>query len=483
MRPLNSHPHLEEFMTPTPRLPLALVVLGFLLSDVALAQVGICKTGADCSMRKLTTNNALYPAGVQQCLKIPGSTFTWGWYQNGATELDLGYGTNCGLSANVVAFSSSAITGAVPFTGTFLAGAGAIGTPSYSFASDSNTGFYLVGADQLGVQTAGTRSFNFSATPGYLEGATALARLKLDGSVGACLDYNSAASMCVANGSATLSPGANGMRVIGTAPISMAWAATPAINADSNDGRAYWARAAPSSVTPPVDLGGFPHPVLQRHVFGLDMGFESASTPTFYPATPRLGAGAATVTPSDAAAAATQAIGANPLTFDARTSVTTAAAGSISSMVTSAFIRRATQSPRWCQKVSMSTTANIRVWLGIASALPGSNDNPANSGQSFRYSTTAGDSKWQACYANGVGSTCVDTGVAPSSGTATFDTLCIDCLEGGTTACTWWVNGVARLRQTSGLGAGYPFFPYYSVEARTASAVTLYAGNSSVELY
>jgi hypothetical protein len=147
------------------------------------------------------------------------------------------------------------------------------------------------------------------------------------------------------------------------------------------------------------------------------------------------------------------------------------------------FIRNVGMSPRWCQKVSLSTTSNIRAWVGMANALPGSSDSPANGAVSFRYSTVAGDSAWQWCYANGVSTTCATTSVTPSSGTGTYDTLCIDCREGLSTACTWWVNGVARARQTSGLPTGSPFFPYFSVEARSAAAVTGYEGAVSVEMH
>lgn len=446
-----------------------------LLASTALAQVGVCKTGTNCSIRRLTTTNALYPAGYQQCLRSPGSTFTWGWYQNSTTSLDLGYGTDCGLSANVFTVSSSAISGAVAFTGSFRAMSASAATPSYSFSSDSNTGLYNAGADQIGVSTAGTRSFNFNATPGYLEGSVAASKLKLDGTVGACLDYNATASVCAQSNLIQIATE--------TAATAFSPLSTRIIQTDANTYRFYWQGLAASNQSPPFDLGGHPHPVMQQRTYALDMGYESSSTPTFYPVAPRLGGASATVTPVDAAAASTQVVGTTPNQYDARTSTTAAAAGSISSLVTTAFIRRASSSPRWCQKVSMSTTSDIRVWVGFANALPGANDSPANGGQSFRYSTTAGDSKWQACYANGVGSTCVDTGKAPSSGTSAYDTLCIDCRQGGVTRCTWWVNGTATNTITSGLGAGYPMFPYYSVEARAAAAVSLYAGPQSTEVY
>jgi hypothetical protein len=44
------------------------------------------------------------------------------------------------------------------------ASAGVVGTPSMSFSSDANTGFYSSGADQIGVTTNGVNTFNFTST-------------------------------------------------------------------------------------------------------------------------------------------------------------------------------------------------------------------------------------------------------------------------------------------------------------------------------
>ncbi len=459
-----------------------------LFASLALAQTGVCKTGADCTnIRKLKTLGSVNLG-------------------NGCVLVNTGAGTTQFSCAPFMATNQNFSSGANSIlswgAGFVSMGVGSAAIPQVYFSGDTNNGFYSPAADNIGVTTNGTRSFVFNATAGVLEGPTTANKLTL-GATSSLTTADSTVSAGTSN--VTLNPGSgyidafgplrnttasvgvtvddpDGFQLVGVIATAMAGRAK-AFQSNSTDGRVYWAPTTPTAQTPPIDIGGFPHPVMQRHVFGLDMGFESSATPTFYPATPRLGGASATVTVVDAAASATQAIGANPVTYDARTSVTTAAIASISTVITSAFIRRATQSPRWCQKVSLSTAANIRVWLGIASALPGSNDSPATSHEAFRYSTTAGDSKWQACYGNGVGTTCVDTGVAPSALTTTFDTLCIDCIEGGTTACVWWVNGVAKLRQTAGLGAGYPLLPFYSVEARAASAVTLYAGNSSVELW
>jgi hypothetical protein len=62
-------------------------------------------------------------------------------------------------------------------TDTFLAGDGSIAAPSYSWESDPDNGFFLVGANQIGVVTGGTKRFDF--TTGYLAGiATGAAAIK-----------------------------------------------------------------------------------------------------------------------------------------------------------------------------------------------------------------------------------------------------------------------------------------------------------------
>jgi len=47
---------------------------------------------------------------------------------------------------------------------TILAANGSAGSPSFSFASDTNTGIYRVGADELGLTTGGTQRFHIDAS-------------------------------------------------------------------------------------------------------------------------------------------------------------------------------------------------------------------------------------------------------------------------------------------------------------------------------
>lgn len=92
--------------------------------------------------------------------------------------------------------------------------------PVYTFSADQDTGLYRVGTNQLGVTTAGTRSFNFSATAGLLEGITSTPQLKLDNTSGACLDYNaSSAFVCARSGTSVIA--ATGTVTLQGSPINI----------------------------------------------------------------------------------------------------------------------------------------------------------------------------------------------------------------------------------------------------------------------
>ena len=54
---------------------------------------------------------------------------------------------------------------------TIIAPVGAVGAPSYSFASDSNTGIYRIGADNIGVTCAGAKVLDISASGLAVTGA------------------------------------------------------------------------------------------------------------------------------------------------------------------------------------------------------------------------------------------------------------------------------------------------------------------------
>lgn len=112
------------------------------------------------------------------------------------------------------------------FKGTAVSnGAGTAASPSYTFTTDTNTGLYSVDADQLGVSTAGVRSFKFSQTAGKLEGVSAAPVLDLNTSAGACLSYGSTSSICAATNIVSISAttynfvSANAIIQMGTVPV------------------------------------------------------------------------------------------------------------------------------------------------------------------------------------------------------------------------------------------------------------------------
>ncbi len=92
-------------------------------------------------------------------VSLPGYTFTGdtnsGIYSIGADQVGITTGGTLRLSA-----STTDITVTLPF----LAGAGLVTAPSFSFSGDPNTGLYSVGADQVGLATGGTLRLTASTT-------------------------------------------------------------------------------------------------------------------------------------------------------------------------------------------------------------------------------------------------------------------------------------------------------------------------------
>lgn len=120
-------------------------------------------------------------------------------------------------STGITLFNAGSLV--LPATGTVVAGNGGVGTPSITVVGDQNTGLYSIGADQLGVQTGGARSFNFSATAGVLEGITSVPKLVLDNTSGACVQYTGA-SVCSASNIVTVSA-SSGLALNSATPLVM----------------------------------------------------------------------------------------------------------------------------------------------------------------------------------------------------------------------------------------------------------------------
>ncbi len=71
-------------------------------------------------------------------------------------------------------------SGATPTFAGLLAGDGTAAAPSMSFAADTDTGFYRVGANEIGFTANGTRSFTLS-TDGVLKGVQGANYLEMNG--------------------------------------------------------------------------------------------------------------------------------------------------------------------------------------------------------------------------------------------------------------------------------------------------------------
>ncbi len=72
---------------------------------------------------------------------------------------------NSNLSDIATALTQSlATTGVTPMTGPLLAASGTLAAPSYAFSGATGTGWYLSGANQIGIVTNGTLAVTISAT-------------------------------------------------------------------------------------------------------------------------------------------------------------------------------------------------------------------------------------------------------------------------------------------------------------------------------
>lgn len=453
-----------------------------LASSLAFGQADICRQGMWCKTWKLSTSST--------------TSLAAGCFVSGSGANNVGCDTVFSTNRTLTMGTNGRI---------YLAD-GTAALPSATFSVDPNTGFFSRAADNLGITTGGVEWGYFSSTPGIIVGNSAAAQLEISGTRSR-LTYSTAYLEAGPGPAVTINAGsgytnfdntslrrndtgaltiddAQGVALVGVAAASLpaSGAGTAqALQTDTGQGRLWYRRTTTNATTPWVDLAGSPHGVLERHYWELTAGMESAVQHQWYPRAPFIGAAAVGLpTYVDAAGATTVQLGTTPNVFDARGSVTLAAAASTSTMLAPLIVRTASRAPRWCAKVALSSATSIRSWVGLTSALPGATDNPATSHVSFRYSTNASDSKWQYCFANGVSTTCADTGVPPN--TSGFETLCIDCREGGSTACNFWVNGAVVGRVTSGLPTGFPLGPFYTVEALAASARTIWAGSISVEV-
>lgn len=358
------------------------------------------------------------------------------------------------------------------------AGQGTAAAPTVTFSGAPTTGLYRIGATSLGMSFGGVSGLSFQSGV-IMNGNFGQLQISNVGAGMTATAGGQATSFNVFTDGATMGVGYQGLSFnpAGGFPVNWTATRTATIHHDQGTGRIWFRETTTPAATPPYDLGGFPHPVLQRRAYVVDIGTESAVAPTWQVA-PRVGATTATVTVAEATNAATT-VGAAPYVWDLRTSSTSSVSGNTASLITTAFAKR-NRGPRWCARVLASSKTSVRLWAGLSSALPGSSDTPsANNHASFRLSTAASDANWQACSSDGTTQTCTDTTV--TADTTAGNLLCIDCRS--STTCTYWVDGVARVAKTNNLpAAATNMAPFHSVETLSAAVRSLSTSSISVEV-
>lgn len=136
------------------------------------------------------------------CIHNVASTYYPSLMTSGASTVALRWTNDC-VTAAADIFTANISTSVWNSPYAYQVAAGSVGTPSYSFTGDPNTGLYSVGADQLGISTGGARSFNFNATAGVVEGVDSTSKLTLNNASGASLNYG-VNSITAGNGPITL---------------------------------------------------------------------------------------------------------------------------------------------------------------------------------------------------------------------------------------------------------------------------------------
>lgn len=137
-------------------------------------------------------------------------------------------------------------------------------------------------------------------------------------------------------------------------------------------------------------------------------------------------------------------------------------------------------------RVGVPTLTSVRNFFGMSNTLPltAGSSTPTAHAAVFRFDTSAGDTAWQACTGAGVAITCTTTGVTVTSTPDLDTTLEIDCREasalGIPTACTFWVNGIARVRVTTNMPAA-SVGNTASTETLTAAVRSLNFGARTIE--
>jgi len=134
--------------------------------------IGLTCAGAkvlDVSATGLGVTGTITPSGVivgaAGAVGAASYTFTGdldsGWYHIGADNI--GAAVN-GAKVLDVSATGLGVTGTFTPSSTVVGAAGAVGTPSYTFTGDTDTGLYYIGANNFGIATNGAKVLDIDAT-------------------------------------------------------------------------------------------------------------------------------------------------------------------------------------------------------------------------------------------------------------------------------------------------------------------------------
>lgn len=132
-----------------------------------------------------------------------------------------------------------------------------------------------------------------------------------------------------------------------------------------------------------------------------------------------------------------------------------------------------TGKPIFAAHFEFVSTANIRIWVGLAGADLSATDNPTTIRTAgVRFSSVAGDTNFQCVTSSGSASTVTDSTVAPSTNTFVHDVV-IDFSDGAN--CKFYIDGVLKATNTTNLPAG-ALGPAISVTTNTTAGKNLLLG-------
>lgn len=228
-----------------------------------------------------------------------------------------------------------------------------------------------------------------------------------------------------------------------------------------------------------TEVGGAPHPVTERTTYLIVSDRTAGANPPAWAVAPRAGAASVAFTTVGTLSNST-----GPGTEPWTNYQTTAVSGNQAHHSSAAWF---SPGNRMSSRVGPGgVITSLRLFHGMSGTRPlaAGSATPTAHAAVFRFDTSAGDTNWMACTGAGVAITCTSTGVPVVANSDLNATLEIDCREasalGIPTACTFWVDGIPRVRVTTNLPAALMGHTH-SVETLSAAARDFRFGSIAVE--